>query len=80
MNTVQLEWETYFSLVMPDGASEQQEADMKQCFYAGSIVMLDLMLTLSDGTKSQQAEEAILQGLIDELDYFSSTVMKGEKL
>lgn len=76
MNTIQQYWETYKEAVLPKDASETQIEETKRGFYAGGWSVLTIMTrVIADQNISEEAGIQMLQGLLDECEYFKNGVL-----
>jgi len=65
MNTVQLEWWSFFEAVMSPNAPQVQVSEMKKAFYAGSFSMLNMVVKIANEYPEDVAEK-IIEGFREE--------------
>ena len=72
MNTIQTSWLSYKAGVLPAGASEVQIRETKQAFYAGSLLIFELLGTVAEKYTEEQGAN-ILEGINQEArNYFEA--------
>lgn len=76
MNTLQEQWISYSSAVIPKDASATQIRETKRAFYAGVNALFYLQTTMPDGI-SEDAEVAMMEGWAEELKLFVEGVSNG---
>lgn len=76
MNTIQEKWESYLKTVMPADAPAAQIRECRIAFYAGAVMMMETMKSISD-TDNEDAAVAMLEGLEDECNAFFEGVRSG---
>jgi hypothetical protein len=64
-NTLQEGWTGYERQVVPPDATDAQRMDLKNVFYAGALITLNLIDTYS--AQSEDAAMLLLKGLHDEV-------------
>ena len=77
MNTVQEQWESFASLVIPKNAPPVQRQEMRRAFYAGAEAMMRIQWAIGGEGISEQAGIQILEGCSDELKRFAQQVAQG---
>lgn len=75
MNTIQEQWESFHSLVVPKNAPPVQVTEMRRAFYSGVEAMLRIQWALGD--MSEDAAVAALEGVHDECRRFADEIAKG---
>ncbi len=72
-------WKQFEARVVPDRAGLAQRAMMRGAFYGGAMMVLDLIGTeVSDGVDVTASDEALMQGLVAEIDAFLDEVAPNE--
>ena len=74
--TVKQEWEDFKQKIIPAGAPEIQVQEMRRAFYAGALILLGLVATLSEEAESEESGAEELDKLDKELKDFFSKVGK----
>ena len=69
-NTIQAEWDSFSSQVIPNEAPETQKEEMKLAFYAGVHAILSIMANMEQANFSEEAGGAVLNSLFEETDAF----------
>ena len=76
LNTIQAEWDSFLKVVISEDAPTVQKIEMKRAFYAGAKSFFNVQIQIPDGI-SKEAEEAMLSGLVDELEQFRAEIKNG---
>ncbi|NIT58387.1 MAG: hypothetical protein GWN00_19815 [Aliifodinibius sp.] len=74
MNTVADEWKSYYNAYGLENLSEEEQKERKKTFYAGSFIVFNKMVDLEKQNKSEDAINAILNGMYDECIRFLHNV------
>lgn len=77
MNTLQSQYESYSTFVMPKTASETQRIETKRAFYAGAMACFQLQQGIAAGNISDDAAVQMLEGMHDELRRFATEISAG---
>lgn len=78
MRTIKTLWESY-KAILPKDASEAQLLETEMAFYAGSTAALKMILDLGKSDISEEAGEAILDNLHQEIvDYAAQLISKAK--
>ena len=77
MNTIAEQWELFEKAVMPTGAPDIQRQEMRRAFYGGAESLLRLQWVVGDGSISEDAGVAIIEGWHDECLRFAEDMAKG---
>ncbi len=68
-------WKQFEARVLPDHAGQAQRAMMRGAFYGGVMMVLDLLgAEVSDGVDVTASDEALMRGLVKEIDAFLDEV------
>lgn len=71
INTIQAEWQKFYTEAIAKDATEDQVSDAKMAFYAGAWSMMGMQHRLVEEGYSEEAGVAIMGGVYEELlDYF----------
>jgi hypothetical protein len=71
-------WDEYARKIVPPGASVVQVTETRRAFYAGSICLMNEILTvISSGPEPTDDDIAALSSLKDELDAFHRDIKEG---
>ncbi len=72
-------WKVFEARVVPDRAGQAQRAMMRGAFYGGAMMVLDLIgAEVSDSGDVTASDEALMRGLIAEIDAFLDEVAPNE--
>lgn len=74
MNTIEGEWQSYKTEVLPKEMSPVQNRETKRSFHAGARSILHMLFNSADEDISEEAQMEILRGLWEESDYYGITV------
>lgn len=78
MNSVQSEWDSFVSCVLPKDAPAIQKSEMEKAFYAGAHAAFNLFIQVAnDDSTSEEAKEAIMNGLLHETAQYGRDVGAG---
>jgi hypothetical protein len=77
MNTLDDQWKSYKKMVIPEGATETQVTETKRAFYAGATAILNVQYLIGDASNSREAQEGMIQGIVEECRDFHENVSKG---
>ena len=75
MNTVQEQWGSFQTMVIPENAPPVQIQEMKRAFYGGVEAMMRIQFNIAD--LSEDAGVAILEETRKELNQFVADVISG---
>jgi hypothetical protein len=78
MRTIRKIWESY-KAILPKDASEAQIQETEMAFYAGSTAALKMILDLGRSDISEEAGEAILDSLHQEIRDYSKQLINKSK-
>jgi hypothetical protein len=67
--TIQALWENYRDQVVAKDAGPEQRLEMERTFYAACALLLDMMRRTNEA-HTDQAYEAIIMSMLEELDTF----------
>jgi len=79
MNTIQEQWNSFASLVVPKNAPPVQRQEMKRAFYAGAEALARIQFVISGPDMSEDAGVQILEGCHEELRLFAHQVSQGQE-
>ena len=77
MNTIQEQWESFATRVVPKDAPAIQRKEMRRAFYAGAEAMMRINFAIGHDSISEDAGIQILNGCQDECRRFAEQVAKG---
>lgn len=77
--TIAEAWQIYDTRVLPDVAGEVQRKETRRAFYAGAMVLLDIMMAgVSDDPEFTEADQALGDRIQAELAQFSDDLQTGK--
>lgn len=76
MNTVKEKWESFSAATIPAKASKEQVTDMRNAFYAGAMVVMDIQYAIGGDAYSEEAGVAVLEGLHEEMEQHIQSLKK----
>jgi hypothetical protein len=78
MRTIADQWALFEKLVIPANAPPIQRQEMRRAFYAGAEALLGLQMEIGDGSITEEAGVAIIEGWHDECRRFAAMVAEGK--
>ena len=78
MNTIQVQWNSFEKMVVPQDAPPIQRQEMKLAFYAGAEAMMRINFAVGHDSISEEAGFHILNGCQIECREFADQVAEGK--